>query len=265
LGLFGPRLPVDRDELDFQLATFKWLIGQFGPVPTRAPARPTPEDFPLNGARGEAAVRAIFDLVRARIGIAHWPCELVVGAADRPIDAGNAHLLKHQGKSAPCGTFQIVEGPDGKQGRIAYNPGMASDLEGLVATFAHEFGHYLMATAKGTPPGGWELHEFHTDLAAVYLGFGIFMANHAREFAHFSTSGGQGWRSSLRGYLSEQALVTATAIAQRLAGRDPAEAAPFLKSYLRTDLKNADGALRKLCPDMAAAVAAIDLEDYGSA
>ena len=56
-------------------------------------------------------------------------------------------------------------------------------------------------------------------------------------------AGGHGWQSRTQGYLSEGALVTATAIAERLAGRDPAGAAPHLKDYLRKDLKQADRAL----------------------
>lgn len=262
ISLFGPRLPIDDEELEFQLATFKWLIGQFGPIGETPLVLPTPDFFPLVGARGEAGVREIFEAVRALVGMAEWPCELRVGKSDVPIDAGNAHLLRHQGNPAPCGTFEVGEGLAGRHGIITYNPGMAGDQAGLVATFAHEFGHYLMATAAAPPPGGWELHELHTDLAAVYFGFGVFMANHARSFGHFSTSGGSGWQASWRGYLSEGALVTATAIFQRLAGRDPLAAMPFLKDYLRKDLKRAAAALAKKAPDMAAAVEAVDLSDF---
>ena len=262
LALFGPRLPIDDEELDFQLATFKWLTGQFGPVGETALVLPTPDFFALTGAGGEAGVKEIFETVRALAGMAQWPCELRAGKGDRPIDAGNAHLLRHEGQPAPCGTFEVREGLAGRHGIITYNPGMANDQAGLVATFAHEFGHYLMATAAAAPPGGWDLHELHTDLAAVYLGFGIFMANHARSFGHFSTEGGSAWQASWRGYLSEGALVTATAIFQRLAGRDPAAAAPFLKDYLRKDLKNADRALAKRLPDVAAALEAVDLSGF---
>jgi hypothetical protein len=262
MGWFGPRLPIDRDELDFQLATFKWLIGQFGPVGDRPLILPTPEFFPLSRAAGEAAARGVFGHVRAFAGMADWPCELRAGKGDRPIDAGNAHLLNHEGGGAPCGTFQVGEGIGGRYGIITYNPGMARDPAGLAATFAHEFGHYLMATAAAPPPGGWDLNELHTDLAAVYLGFGIFMANSAKEFSHFTTESGAGWQSSLRGYLSEHALVVATAIFQRLAGRDPIAAAPHLKPYLRGILKKADRALATLAPDMAAAVEAVDLEEF---
>ena len=145
---------------------------------------------------------------------------------------------------------------------ITYNPALADDTDALVATFAHELGHYLMSTAHTAPPGGWELHELHTDLAAVYLGFGIFLANSARSFSQYQSAGEMGWSSRTQGYLSEGALVTAIAIFQRLAGRDPMEAAPWLKDYLRSDLKKTAKALDRLHPDLAASVAAVDLNDF---
>jgi len=263
-SLFGPRLPIDADELEFQLATFKWLAGRFGPVANDL-VLPTSDYFPLTGAGGEAGVREVFDAVRAAAGMADWPCALEAGASDRPVEAGNAHLLRHQGAPAPCGTFRIAEGIAGRHAVITYNPAMARDPRGLAATFAHELGHYLMATAAGTPPGGWDLHELHTDLAAVYLGFGIFLANSARSFRQFQSGGEMGWSSRTQGYLGEGALVTATVLVERLAGRDPMAAAPFLKDYLRTDLKRAVGALAKIAPDVAASVEAVDLAEYGSA
>ena len=261
LSLFGKRLPIDDDELEFQLATFKWLTGEFGDVAETLLVLPTPDFFPSDGRGG---VETLFEEVRAAARMAEWACRLEAGAADRPVDAGNAHLLRHEGPNAPCGTFRVEQGPEGPCAIVTYNPGMDESQADLVATFAHELGHYLMATAKGTPPGGWDLHELHTDLAAVYLGFGIFLANGARSFSQFQSGGYQGWSSRTQGYLSEGALVTATVIVERLAGRDPLEAASWLKHYLRKDLRNAAGALARRHPDMAAAVAAVDLSEFGS-
>jgi hypothetical protein len=141
---------------------------------------------------------------------------------------------------------------------------MAADTDAMVATFAHELGHYLMSTAKSDPPGGWDLHELHTDLTGVWLGFGIFLANAARNFSQFQDAGEMGWSSRSQGYLSEGALVTALAVFQRLRGEDPLAAARWLKDYLRTDLQNAARALARLHPDMARAVDAVDLGEYGS-
>ena len=259
---FRPKLPIDQDELDFQLATFKWLIGQFGPVGDRPLILPNPDFFPLTVTGVHAALGELFEQVRAHAGMADWPCMLEPGSTDRAFDLGNSNFIKHGSGSAPCGTFRIEESLAGRIAVITYNPGMARDRAGLAATFAHELGHYLMATAAADPPGGWDLHELHTDLAAVYMGFGVLLANNARSFEHFATASSAGWRSSLKGYLSEQALVTATCIFQRLAGREPAEAAPWLEAHLRGVLGKADRALARQAPDMAAAVEAIDLGEF---
>ncbi len=88
------------------------------------------------------------------------------------------------------------------------------------------------------------------------------LANAARPFETFGTGRATGWRSSIQGYLSEQALVTATCIFQRLAGREPAAAAPWLDAHLRGVLRRADKVLRREAPDMAAAVAAIGLDAF---
>ncbi len=261
MGLFGPRLPIDVDELEFQLATFKWLRAEFGAEP-RPLIAPSVEWFRPSRSCGPAGVHELFDEVRAAAGMADWPVALVDGARSRPVDGGNAHLIRHEGDDSPCGTFEVREELGVRHAIITYNPSMAADEAGMVATFAHELGHYLMASATSDPPGGWELHELHTDLTAVYMGFGTFMANNARSFQALELAGGSGWSMSRRGYLSEGALVTALVISERLAGRDPAAAAPWLKDYLRRDLKQADRALRRLHADIQAAVIAVDLDEY---
>ena len=217
---------------------------------------------PALPAPGHGRVEDLFASVKAAAGLADWPCELKAGAGERPMHVGTALLLRHEGATPPCGTF-TVEGEDGRQTVvITYNPSLADDSTAMIATLAHELGHYLMSTAKTAPPGGWELHELHTDLTAVYLGFGIFLANSARAFSQFQSIGEQGWSSRSQGYLSEGALVTATAIFQRLAGRDPLAASPYLKDYLRTDLRRAVRGLDRLHPDLAASVEAVDLADF---
>jgi hypothetical protein len=262
LSLFAPKLPIDSDELEWQLATFKWLGAEFGPAGEAELVLPTAEYFPPSPRKGEGRVEDLFASVKAAAGMADWPCELRAGEGDRPAHVGTGLLLRHEGASAPCGTFTMDDGEGGVKVVITYNPSLADDTGALVATFAHELAHYLMSTARTAPPGGWELHELHTDLAAVHLGFGIFLANSARSFSQYQSGGEMGWSSRTQGYLGEGALVTALVIFQRLAGRDPMEAAPFLKDYLRSDLKKAAKALDRLHPDMAAGVAAVDLAEF---
>jgi hypothetical protein len=263
LSLFGARLPIDEDELEWQLATFKWLGQEFGPPPA-ALVLPTPAWFPPSSRTGAARVADLFGHVRQAAGMADWPCELQAGAAERPSHVGNALLLRHEGASPPCGTFRVDQADGTSRVVITYNPSLADDPTALIATFAHELGHYLMSTARSDPPGGWKLHELHTDLAAVHLGFGLFLANSAKNFSQFQSAGEIGWQSRRQGYLGEGALVTALAVVERLAGRDPLAAAPFLKDYLEKDLRRAAKALGRKHPDLPAAVAAIDLGDYGA-
>lgn len=264
LSLFSPRLPIDRDELDWQFATFKWLIEEFGPVENSPLVLPTPQWFPATPSKGPKRVADLFEHVKRAADMADWPCELQAGERDRPIDAGNTLLIRHEGAAAPCGTFQLTAEDGENRVVITYNPALAEDTTALIATFAHELGHYLMSTAQSDPPGGWDLHELHTDIAAVYLGFGIFLANSARAFSQFHSGGLAGWSSRTQGYLSERALVTATILFQRLAGRDPLDAGPFLKAYLQKDLKWAVKALARLHPDVPSSVRSADLAAFGA-
>jgi len=263
ISLFRARLPIDPDELEWQLATFKWLCSEFGPVTRKELVLPLPEIFPGVATRGQERAHQLFADVKRLAGMASWPCVLEPGSKNRPIEAGNSLLLRHDGASAPCGTFRVTDADGQRRVVITYNPDHVDDPIELIATFAHELGHYLMSTAKSDPPGGWKLHELHTDIVGVYLGFGIFLANSAHNFSQFHSGGTMGWSSRRQGYLSEGALVTATAIFERLRGADPLEAAPHLKGYLRSDLRMAVKGLKRLCPDMTAAVEAADLSAFG--
>ena len=261
-GLFEPRLPIDEDELEWQLATFKWLQAEFGALAGRHLVLPTRSSFPPSLRSGHGRVEDLFGHVRRAAGMDDWECELRPGAADRPVQVGPALLLRHEGAPAPCGTFQVT-GEDGRpRVVITYNPALADDPTAMIATLAHELGHYLMSSAASDPPGGWELHELHTDIAAVYLGFGIFLANSARSFVQFQDATTMGWSSRSQGYLGEGALVTALVIFQRLAGNDPREPAPHLKEYLESDLKRAVKALDRRYSDLPAAVEAVDLSAF---
>ena len=59
---------------------------------------------------------------------------------------------------------------------ISYVPALLKRPDHLIATLAHELAHYLLATARDSPPCEKEEREFLTDLAAVYLGFGVFLS-----------------------------------------------------------------------------------------
>ncbi len=120
---------------------------------------------------------------------------------------------------------------------------MVNDPQSLIATFAHEIGHYIIERAPLRAIRADDEHEFLTDLAAAYMGFGVFLANTAFAFKQWRDDalGTQGWRT--RRHLPETDLVFATAIFFRAKNLNPDDRRSCLKSHLA---KEFDRALRDL-------------------
>lgn len=251
MGFFKPKPPVDLAEFDWLFASFAWLhraLDDAAVVPMLA----VPDSALLREARTAAE---LFAAVKTMTGMADWRCTLEQGDPLR--DDARLGLEAEGSDSHALGTFEIADDTP----VIRYLPSLLNDPAALTATFAHELAH-LLTHGLGDPPGGHDLHEHATDCAAAYLGFGVFLANSARHFEQFQDGLMQGWRSQTSGYLSEGALVTATAIFVRLFGIDPAPAARACKPYLRSDFGKALKYLDWRYPDVLAALAAVDLEEW---
>lgn len=266
MGFFGPKLPIDRDELDWQFACFKWMIEEFEDLERHRAAplvTPTVDFFPDSRLTGHKRALELFDQVRMHAGLDQVHFRLEAGTANRPNRVQPGLGLVHDG-GAPLGTYRVEDRGGGHyEPIITYNPSLLDNPAGMVGTFAHEFAHYIVDGARRLPPGGHDLHEHATDLAAAFIGFGVFLANGAKNFQAHQSFDEMGWSSSRSGYLSEAALVTGLAISERLAGRDPLAARQWLKPHLASDLKRATAYLAKHHPDIATDIAAIDLTDYG--
>lgn len=267
MGLFGPKRPLSKDELDWQIAAFGWLVQEDGGLDrlrARVLAMPDGEYLADSSLTGHARAEQLLSEVKAIAGMDDsWATELVVqGTTRRAMVANSGGAIIPEPTGAAAGTFSMRgDGEAGYFARITYDAEQLNEPERLVATLAHELAHYRLAYAGHSYPGGDDLHEHLTDLAAVYLGFGIFLANSARDYAANQTELGHMWHYQAQGYLSERALVTATVIGERLAGRDPAAARQWLKPYLRKDL---DIAVRWFAKrDVVTEVLGCDLGGYG--
>jgi hypothetical protein len=129
------------------------------------------------------------------------------------------------------GTFAAV----GNRVQITYVPELLQRPEHLIATLAHELAHYLLATARSQPPCDDDEKEFLTDLTAVYLGFGVFLAN-----ARFNFEGSvNGWHMGRSGYLPEADLIFALSIFIEMKEIDPSPAFGCLKPHLAAMLRRA--------------------------
>ncbi len=256
MGLFGPSPPIDRDELNWLLACFAWLdrsLEEGGRGAGFAPRSMLPDDPAFLSA---STASDLFATVKQAAGLGEWECRLEKGETRRErINLGLDTGVYSEPASA-LGTFSI----EGNVPVIRYDPALLRKPDALIATFAHELSHLLIATI-GMPPSGEALEEHATDCAAVYLGFGVFLANSARSFSQFSDGAMQGWQSETAGYLSENALVTALAIFERRFDSN-GDAAAALKDYLRKPHRKAGRYLDKYHPDIAAELREVELTEW---
>lgn len=229
-GLFRKGTLLGDELTEWQFDVFAWLLrhtGGFEALRQRRLIYPTPAFFPQKSAQGKAFAESIFEQVRQHAGMLDWPCMLQAQEED-PDPLVAPALLVEGTPNSPAGTFRRT----GEGALITYRPGKTGDPEALIATFAHELAHYRTADFPEPPPGGWEVWEPVTDLAAVFLGFGLFLANTCFRFSQHQDARSMGWRAQWQGYVSEPELLHMHAILAHLLGVPAAEARPWLKSSL---------------------------------
>ncbi len=215
-GLFGKSRFLDDDVEDWCLETWAWLMTNLGGMDRLRRTEivlPTREFFPPTLTEGHERAQYVLDLVKGRMGMNGWPCELE--AYDRPEARHRVGLyaMVQRGQTA-AGTF---EGRDGKV-VISYASDLVAQPRRLIATLAHELAHYLLATVKAPIPGGDELHELTTELTVAYAGFGVIAANAAFNFEQHQDVFGQGCSSNRSGYFSEPTWAFALALFSALKG-----------------------------------------------
>lgn len=235
--MFDRRL-VDKDIEDWIFEQWGMLHQRLGPekpLGSSAMVLPRPGEFGSAASTPTETAQRIFDRVQQLAGLENWPVKLESFEALKPEQVSEYVFLAPEQQQA-AGLF--ITG-DGNEPIIRYDLDAVNRPMDLIATFAHELAHYLLiATQIDTGDMGEEA-ELLTDLAAVYMGFGVFLANSAFEFGGHQGFYGSGWSSKRQGYLSENSLLVATALFARTSGNDPEEATPYLKSRLHKSWKKA--------------------------
>jgi hypothetical protein len=232
---FTRRRIVDDDTAAWHLENFSWLVEQFGGNGAFAKLKlvlPKPEYFAAEGKRDHAFAVRIFEQVKAYCGMASWEVDLV--ADDNPLaQRGEPSAIMVAPQKYALGTFAVA----GNRIQISYVPALLARPEHLIATFAHELAHFLLATARKPPPCEDDEKECLTDLTAVYLGFGVFLANARFTFEPFHHGSRQGWHMEHSGYLPEADLIFALALFLEAKELDPAPALACLKPHLAKMLR----------------------------
>jgi len=225
-----PKPFLDASRRDWQFEVFGWLLrntGGYGKFLENPLVLPTEEFFPDRGMKGHAGVAALFRRTREHAGMEDWPC--AVEPAKKAVPANDEAAAKDE---APAG-----DAPD-RVPVITYPRGSLEPIA-LVAHFARELSRYLVATFDEPAPGGENSIEPAIELATVFVGFGLFMANSAANQVKYE--------------LSEGELAHALALFCLL-GRKPPESAdthlnPHLRKHVRLaalDLAQYETSFRKL-------------------
>ncbi|MDH5572421.1 MAG: hypothetical protein OEY89_11695 [Gammaproteobacteria bacterium] len=191
---------VDDDTKKWIFDTYAWALKSFGSdifYDDTVLVLPTNDYFPDNSSDPSELALLIFERVKKLAGMDEWDCDLV--AQDPDVDPViSPAIVINNAPKGPAGSFKL-EGNDNRV-VITYNPDLIKKPEELIATFAHELSHYLSAVASELPPGGEEAWEPATDLIAVFIGFGVFLANSAFTYESYSSIDAQGWSARSQGY-----------------------------------------------------------------
>lgn len=233
---------IDEDEEEWQLQTWEYLLTHLGGLHALGSfhsVRPSHDDFPRTGKSGHDHALAVLTQVATWMRVDLRGFRLV--PQDRAVDPKlGAFAIVQNAPVDPAGTYSI----DWEEGHtITYEPGRASDLQHLIAVFAHELCHAVLGGVPVPPPGDAELEEPATDLATVFHGFGLFGGNEAFRFVQHTdaATGAQGWSTSSLGYMTQNEWGYALALRALLTADDLdrilSDATPELQTQIRRNTK----------------------------
>ena len=236
---FKPTRLLDETSVQWMFDTFTWAMRNFDAevfFKESILVTPSNEHFPGREPSAEGMANLIFDKVKTYAGMQHWPCRLVDESAEE-IKVLPRIEIDGPVRGAAVAIPASVE--DSQKLVIMYRHEYLRDPEVLIANFAHTLAHYLGATAKEPPPGGEENWPHVTELLAVFMGFGVMMANSANTAKIRSCSSCSGPAIERENFLSEYDITYALAIFCCLKEIPNNQVVKQLKSSLRPFYKKA--------------------------
>lgn len=230
---------IDDASCDWMFDTFAWALLHFDPqefFQRTQLIQPTNEYFPGNVDSRHEMAEIIFNNVVKYTGLAHWPLQL---QAPQCFSAQPPALLDLSAIERNSSTVNMLPAVIAVQPlAMTYNPQQASKPGDLASSYAHHLAQHLVAQSQQLPPGGAEYFNASTEVVAIFMGFGVMMANSAYTFR-----GGCGScynsQANRQATLSEDNVVFALALFCRLKAIPTAEATKHLKGYLRSNFKQA--------------------------
>lgn len=238
-GLMQSRPLLDEDSVAWMWDVYDWALRNFDReifFNTTPLVKPSNEFFPGQGGSAQEVADLIYQRVAQYAGMSHWPI--------RAMD-----VTHWDGQTAPqlpmTGALRVAQPQDVAaldspvQAVALYSPEQLRDPEVVIANFAHTLAHYLGGMAAEAPPGGSENWPHVTELLAVFLGFGLMMANSAFTTKIRSCSSCASPAVERTNFLSQYDITYALAIFAVLKDIPRAEVLSHLKGTLHAFYKKA--------------------------
>jgi len=239
LNFFRSKPLIDDASCEWMFDTFEWALTHFDQqefFQRSQLIQPTNDFFPGNIDSRHGMAETIFNHVVKYAGLSHWPLQLqaLQSFSSQPPALLDLSAIQRNSSGANTLPALIASQPLA----MTYNPQQASKPGDLASSYAHHLAQHIVAQSQQLPPGGAEYFNASTEIVAIFMGFGVMMANSAYTFR-----GGCGScynaQANRQASLSEDNVVFALALFCRLKGISTGDATRYLKGYLRRDFKQA--------------------------
>lgn len=236
-GLFAHKPPLDEASTRWLFEVYAWALEQFGGDYFRDNTRlvlPSDDFFPGRSDSAEGMAALILNHVKRYAGMSHWPTRLDISPplafSTPPRIALSGPLRRAEEGEAHTGAELLP---------IHCDLDLVRNPQACIGQLAHNLAHYLGQFAQTQPPGGAENWPQLCEVLAIYLGFGVEIANTAFEVKVSGCGACQGPSNERPSYLSQYDLTYALAIFAQLKGLPRSEVSRSLKSALRPFFKQA--------------------------
>ncbi len=238
-GLLKSEPPLDEDSRLWLFDAFGWSLRQFDAGFFRDQTilvLPSNRHFPgrVDSAHGMAEL--VFRKVCEYAGMQHWPLRLAPPGSCPA--AGPARLTVSGALRGEAGSVSLASADDSPV-ELGYDPGLVGNPGALIADFAHTLAGILATTTSEPPPGDAEAWPHATEIVAVFMGFGVMLANSAKTIQVHNCGSCGGGRKNRRSFLSQWDITYALALFCTLKGLGGNTVLPALDKPLRPFFKRA--------------------------
>jgi hypothetical protein len=201
---FSTKLPItdeDRVWIDDGFVRLERMLGRDRMMRAEV-VLPVEQFFPDVYDGSKASVTAMADRIASYLGVPNTAFSIEIFAENE--EAWRQTIPERREKTSDAAGLYFHEHEDGRH-TVGVHAKHLKDPLLMVATIAHELVHVLLL-GGGLLDRESEDMEPLTDLATVFLGFGVFTAQSSFQFKQWTEGNMQGWSAQRIGYLPERIL-----------------------------------------------------------